>query len=84
MVLVKVFPAESVTRTWTLWLVRGLEVEEAAVGDDEVRAREREAAAGVVEKRVGEGVAGIRVGRREGADDGAVGSVLGNRRGRQS
>ena len=61
----------------------GLEVEEAAVGDDDVRAAERKATAGIVEKRVGEGVAGIGIGRRQGADHRAVDGILGHRRGRE-
>ena len=43
----------------------------------------RKAAAGIVEKGVGEGVAGIRIGRRQGADHRAVGGVLGHRGGRE-
>ena len=63
----------------------GLEVEQAAIGDDEVGARDRKAAAGAVEKRECRRVAdrGIRVGRRERADDGRIGRILGDRGGRK-
>ena len=66
-------------------LICGLVVEQRAVRDrDRAAGRvDRETPAGVIEQRIGERVAGIGIRRRDHADHGAVGGVLENRIRRQ-